>query len=121
MHGATTSTPERIVISVDVMSGDGGLVFAGRVGSYVHFTGKIAVRIEVDGEASDDLLKDLCMHVSAASPAPLGVTEEEVDALLNAAGAFERTEIGVERALDSGDIERERGITITSKPTALQW
>ena len=44
-----------------------------------------------------------------------------VDALLNAAGAFERTEIGVERALDSGDIERERGITITSKPTALQW
>lgn len=31
MHGATTSTPERIVISVDVMSGDGGLsaVFGG--------------------------------------------------------------------------------------------
>src|SRR5690606_27084237 len=44
-----------------------------------------------------------------------------VDALLNAAGAFERTEIGVERALDSGELERERGITITSKPTALSW
>jgi GTP-binding protein len=44
-----------------------------------------------------------------------------VDALLNAAGAFERSEIGVERALDSGDLERERGITITSKPTALSW
>jgi GTP-binding protein len=44
-----------------------------------------------------------------------------VDALLNEAGAFERTEVGVERALDSGDLERERGITITSKPTALSW
>ena len=44
-----------------------------------------------------------------------------VDALLNEAGAFERTEIGVERALDSGELERERGITITSKPTALSW
>jgi GTP-binding protein len=44
-----------------------------------------------------------------------------VDALLREAGAFERTELGVERALDSGDLERERGITITSKPTALSW
>ena len=44
-----------------------------------------------------------------------------VDALLNEAGAFERSEIGTERAMDSGDLERERGITITSKPTALSW
>jgi GTP-binding protein len=44
-----------------------------------------------------------------------------VDALLNEAGAFERSELGVERAMDSGDLERERGITITSKPTALSW
>jgi GTP-binding protein len=44
-----------------------------------------------------------------------------VDALLNEAGAFERSEIGTERAMDSGDLEKERGITITSKPTALVW
>jgi GTP-binding protein len=44
-----------------------------------------------------------------------------VDALLTEAGAFERTEVGTERAMDSGDLERERGITITSKPTALAW
>src|SRR5262245_26466519 len=42
-----------------------------------------------------------------------------VDALLELAGAFERSEIGREQAMDSGDLERERGITITSKPTAL--
>jgi GTP-binding protein len=44
-----------------------------------------------------------------------------VDALLTEAGAFDRTEVGTERAMDSGDLERERGITITSKPTGLSW
>ncbi|MGB1278007.1 MAG: GTP-binding protein, partial [Nannocystaceae bacterium] len=35
-----------------------------------------------------------------------------VDALLDIAGAFGRGEGEQEQALDSGDIERERGITI---------
>ena len=43
-----------------------------------------------------------------------------VDALLEIAGAFERGEQDREQALDSGDLERERGITITAKPTALE-
>ena len=42
-----------------------------------------------------------------------------VDSLLTIAGAFARGEDQQAQALDSGDIERERGITITSKPTAL--
>ena len=42
-----------------------------------------------------------------------------VDSLLSIAGAFERGEGDTAQALDSGDLERERGITITSKPTAL--
>lgn len=42
-----------------------------------------------------------------------------VDALLEIAGAFARGESDQAQALDSGDLERERGITITSKPTAL--
>lgn len=50
------------------------------VGSYVHFTGKVGVLVEVQGEASDELLKDLCMHISAASPVPLGVTEDDIPA-----------------------------------------
>lgn len=44
-----------------------------------------------------------------------------VDALLGIAGAFGRGEGDQEQALDSGDIERERGITITAKPTALEY
>ncbi|HEY8376544.1 MAG TPA: GTP-binding protein, partial [Nannocystis sp.] len=44
-----------------------------------------------------------------------------VDALLTCAGALARGEGQIERALDSGDLERERGITITSKPTSLTY
>ncbi|MEM7156702.1 MAG: translational GTPase TypA [Myxococcota bacterium] len=42
-----------------------------------------------------------------------------VDSLLAIAGAFARGEGDQAQAMDSGDLERERGITITSKPTAL--
>ncbi len=44
-----------------------------------------------------------------------------VDALLDIAGAFGRGEGEQEQALDSGDLERERGITITAKPTGLEY
>ncbi|MGV3278898.1 translational GTPase TypA [Rickettsiales bacterium LUAb2] len=44
-----------------------------------------------------------------------------VDALLKQTNAFkERAEVQ-ERAMDSNDIERERGITILSKCTAISW
>jgi GTP-binding protein len=42
-----------------------------------------------------------------------------VDSLLTIAGAFTRGDDAREQALDTGDLERERGITITAKPTAL--
>ena len=41
--------------------------------------------------------------------------------LLRLAGALQRGEEQVERLLDSNEIERERGITILAKNTALQW
>jgi len=44
-----------------------------------------------------------------------------VDSLLSIAGAFNRGEGDTAQAMDSGDLERERGITITSKPTALEY
>ena len=44
-----------------------------------------------------------------------------VDKLLQQSGTFdERAEL-VERVMDSNDIEKERGITILAKPTALVW
>ena len=44
-----------------------------------------------------------------------------VDGLLQQAGAFRRGEVVQECALDSNPLERERGITILSKNTAITW
>ena len=44
-----------------------------------------------------------------------------VDNMLKQAGTFRANEKVEDRVMDSGDIERERGITISAKPTSLQW
>jgi len=44
-----------------------------------------------------------------------------VDALLRDTGAVRANQAMQDRALDSGDIERERGITILAKCTAVTW
>ena len=44
-----------------------------------------------------------------------------VDNMLKQAGTFRENERVAERVMDSGDIERERGITISAKPTSIQW
>ncbi|NLH49692.1 MAG: translational GTPase TypA [Myxococcales bacterium] len=44
-----------------------------------------------------------------------------VDKMLGQSGSFLRGEGNVEQALDSGDLERERGITILSKCTSLDY
>ncbi|MGG5821290.1 translational GTPase TypA [Falsiroseomonas sp. HW251] len=44
-----------------------------------------------------------------------------VDNLLKQAGAFRANQHVAERALDRNDLERERGITILAKSTAVEW
>jgi GTP-binding protein len=44
-----------------------------------------------------------------------------VDELLKQSGAFRENQAVAERAMDSNDLERERGITIFAKPTSLEW
>ena len=44
-----------------------------------------------------------------------------VDAMLRASGAFGDRAALVDRVLDSGDLEREKGITILAKHTAVCW
>jgi GTP-binding protein len=44
-----------------------------------------------------------------------------VDRLLQQSGAFRDNQRVAERAMDSNDLERERGITILSKVTSLPW
>jgi GTP-binding protein len=44
-----------------------------------------------------------------------------VDELLKQSGAFRENQAMTERAMDSNDIERERGITILAKCTSVEW
>jgi len=44
-----------------------------------------------------------------------------VDQLLRQSGAFRANQQVMERALDSNDLERERGITILAKCTSVRW
>ena len=49
------------------------------------------------------------------------VKQHLVDQLLKQSGTFRANEHVEERAMDSDDIERERGITILAKNTAIQY
>ena len=44
-----------------------------------------------------------------------------VDELLKQSGTFRSNQSTTERAMDSGDLERERGITILAKATSVEW
>lgn len=56
----------------------------GRIGSYIHFNGKVGVLLELNCESDfvarnevvEQLMKDLCMQVAAANP--LAVSREDV-------------------------------------------
>ena len=44
-----------------------------------------------------------------------------VDKLLSQSGTLDRKDVGAERIMDSNDQEKERGITILAKNTAIRW
>ncbi len=44
-----------------------------------------------------------------------------VDSMFRQSGVYRDNQRVDERAMDSNDLERERGITIVAKPTAVQW
>ena len=44
-----------------------------------------------------------------------------VDQLLTQSGTLDRKDLGTERIMDSSDQEKERGITILAKNTAIKW
>lgn len=83
---AKTDAIEQAIEGLRIKTGEniqfkrGEVLEAGKVGTYVHFTGKVGVAIAVDGPADDALLKQLCMHISAAVPEPIAITEAEIPA-----------------------------------------
>jgi elongation factor Ts len=71
-------------------------ISAPRVGTYLHHNGKVGVIVGVDGEISDELLQNLCMHIAFADP--VGITPEDVpDELVEKERQF-----AAEQAAESG-------------------
>ena len=44
-----------------------------------------------------------------------------IDTLMKQSGSFRDNQVIVERVMDSGELEKERGITILAKPTSINW
>jgi len=51
-----------------------------RFGKYVHHDGKTGVLLHAHGDVSDETLRQICMHVTAAVPRPLGVSADDIPA-----------------------------------------
>lgn len=67
-------------------------------GSYVHHDGKTGVLIQAEGSVGEDTLRQICMHITAAVPRPMGVTAADIPAhLLEKERAFR-----IEQAKESG-------------------
>jgi len=53
---------------------------SGSFGQYVHHDGKTGVLLQAEGSISDETLRQICMHITAAVPRPKGITANDVPA-----------------------------------------
>ncbi len=67
-------------------------------GNYVHFDGKIGVLLQAEGSISDETLREICMHITAKLPKPLGVTAKDIPADL----VERERKFRIEQAMESG-------------------
>ena len=44
-----------------------------------------------------------------------------IDSMLKQSGIFRENQFITDRLMDTGDLEKERGITILAKPTSIVW
>ncbi len=67
-------------------------------GQYIHHDGKTGVLIQATGSISDDMLRKICMHITAAFPRPLGISADDIPAdLVEKEKAFRK-----QQAIESG-------------------
>jgi len=67
-------------------------------GKYIHHDGKTGVLIQATGSINDDTMRQICMHVAAADPRPLGVTSNDIPADL----VEKERKFRIEQAMESG-------------------
>ena len=69
--------------------------------SYVHHDGKTAVLVHASAGVEDDVLRQICMHITAAVPRPIGITPDDIPAEL----VEKERKFRMEQAIESGKNE----------------
>lgn len=110
--GEVTPTPEMTKFIEDLRISTGENVSIARLhkveggsdtmfGTYVHHDGKTGVLVQCEGSVSEDVARDICMHITAATPRPQGVTRDDIPA-----NYIERErKLAMEMAIESGKNE----------------
>jgi elongation factor Ts len=71
---------------------------SGAIGQYVHHDGKTGVLVQGQGSVSDETLRQICMHVTAAVPRPKGVSASDIPADI----VDKERRFRIEQAMESG-------------------
>ncbi|GIW74605.1 MAG: elongation factor Ts [Phycisphaerales bacterium] len=88
----------RITTGENISYARGKAFSGGTFASYVHHDGKTGVLLQVEGDADPAVLKDICMHIVAAVPVPMGVSAEDVPAEV----VEKERKFRLEQAMESG-------------------
>jgi len=71
---------------------------SGAFGSYVHHDGKTGVIVQAEGSVSDETLRQICMHITAAVPRPQGISANDIPANV----VEKERRFRIEQAMESG-------------------
>lgn len=92
------STGENISIArIHKIEGGGDSMF----GKYVHHDGKTGVVLHATGSISEDLAREICMHIAAADPRPRGVSRDDIPQHI----IDKERKLAVEMAMEQGKPE----------------
>lgn len=70
----------------------------GGFGTYVHHDGKTGVLLQAEGSISDEILRQVCMHITAAVPRPKGITANDIPSDV----VDKERRFRIEQAIESG-------------------
>ena len=110
LAGASEPTDEMKAVLDDLRISTGENISIGRIekleggpfGHYVHHDGKTGVLVQASGDTSDEVMKQIAMHVTAAMPRPLGLTPDDIPADL----VEKERKFRIEQAIESGKPEQ---------------
>lgn len=71
---------------------------SGSFGTYVHHDGKTGVLVQAEGDISDETLRSVCMHITAAMPRPVAVSSRDIPADV----VEKERRFRIEQAMESG-------------------